>query len=258
MTRYRYWSSTPFAHFPPAGPPARTRPSFLPLLVPLLALTTHGHVSIPGDRPGTIRWMAPEAIMHAPTEFSTPVDVYGFGMLLFELNTRLLPFPELQWQQIMMAVALHGTRPDIPGTWVCVGWGVEGAGRAFASLVHILRKTETGKGANDTNAARPCAECGCSVAYLCVHGASSGDFCIVSNSRLRSKRLQVYELIFATSRLFLTDVLVLSFLPALIIRSAPAPAPSHLAPSCSWIHIRQFRCRCCPLAPMVTQSGRKA
>ena len=55
--------------------------------------------------------------MHAPTEFSTPVDVYGFGMLLFELNTRLLPFPELQWQQIMMAVALHGTRPDIPGTW---------------------------------------------------------------------------------------------------------------------------------------------
>ena len=31
--------------------------------------------------------------------------------------SRLLPFPELQWQQIMMAVALHGTRPDIPGAW---------------------------------------------------------------------------------------------------------------------------------------------
>jgi len=32
--------------------------------------------------------MAPEAITHAPLEFSTPVDVYGFGMLLYELNTR--------------------------------------------------------------------------------------------------------------------------------------------------------------------------
>lgn len=63
---------------------------------------------------GTIRWMAPEAITHDPSEFSSKTDVYGFGMLLYELNTRQLPYGELEWQQIMMAVALHNARPEMP------------------------------------------------------------------------------------------------------------------------------------------------
>ena len=76
----------------PSLPPSL--PSSLSLCVCFLSLSLSPpapiHVSDSrwNARLGTIRWMAPEAITHAPLEFSTPVDVYGFGMLLYELNTR--------------------------------------------------------------------------------------------------------------------------------------------------------------------------
>ncbi|KAJ7549108.1 hypothetical protein O6H91_07G040200 [Diphasiastrum complanatum] len=51
---------------------------------------------------GTYRWMAPEMISHKP--YSRKVDVYSFGIILWELNTGLIPFEEMSAVQAAFAV----------------------------------------------------------------------------------------------------------------------------------------------------------
>jgi serine/threonine protein kinase len=46
-----------------------------------------------GDDPGTYRWMAPEMLRLQPC--SRKVDVYSFGIVLWELLTALLPYEDL-------------------------------------------------------------------------------------------------------------------------------------------------------------------
>lgn len=41
-------------------------------------------------------------------------DVYSFGMILFEMITNTLPFPELSPVQIIYAVAIGKQQPSIP------------------------------------------------------------------------------------------------------------------------------------------------
>eukprot|EP00040_Diaphanoeca_grandis_P036119 m.229124 g.229124 ORF g.229124 m.229124 type:complete len:1047 (+) comp33553_c0_seq1:323-3463(+) len=45
---------------------------------------------------GTPLWMAPEVMSgkHGWSHYGLPVDVYSFGMVMFEIATRLLPFPQ--------------------------------------------------------------------------------------------------------------------------------------------------------------------
>ncbi|KXS19920.1 kinase-like protein [Gonapodya prolifera JEL478] len=63
------------------------------------------------DVVGSIRWIAPELFRLEPnTEAS---DVYGFGMVLYELATRRLPFAEYNDKQVEEAVK-KGERPIIP------------------------------------------------------------------------------------------------------------------------------------------------
>eukprot|EP00041_Stephanoeca_diplocostata_P008646 m.128133 g.128133 ORF g.128133 m.128133 type:complete len:570 (+) comp17419_c0_seq1:286-1995(+) len=63
---------------------------------------------------GTVAWMAPEVMQHHPLLFSSKIDTYSFGMVLYELITHRLPFEGLEWQQIMMGVASENMRPQIP------------------------------------------------------------------------------------------------------------------------------------------------
>uniref|UniRef100_A0A7N0T4I1 non-specific serine/threonine protein kinase n=1 Tax=Kalanchoe fedtschenkoi TaxID=63787 RepID=A0A7N0T4I1_KALFE len=61
---------------------------------------------------GTYRWMAPEMIQHRP--YNQKVDVYSFGIVLWELITGLPPFPNMTAVQAAFAVVNKGVRPIIP------------------------------------------------------------------------------------------------------------------------------------------------
>ena len=62
---------------------------------------------------GTYRWMAPEVIRHE--SYSSNADVYSFGIVLWQLITREIPFDTLSPVQTAYAVA-EGERPIIPSS----------------------------------------------------------------------------------------------------------------------------------------------
>jgi len=60
---------------------------------------------------GTYRYMAPEVIRHE--SYSSDADVYSFGICLWQLITREIPFKTMTPLQAAYAVA-QGHRPEIP------------------------------------------------------------------------------------------------------------------------------------------------
>ena len=62
---------------------------------------------------GTIQWMAPEVLMSAPF-YDDKVDVYSFGIFLWELLTNQVPYKEMNPAQIIKKVVELGERPPIP------------------------------------------------------------------------------------------------------------------------------------------------
>jgi len=62
----------------------------------------------------TVHWMAPEIIQHS--EYSERADVYSYGVCLWELVSRDLPFADIfqRQQEVAEAVLLRGRRPEIP------------------------------------------------------------------------------------------------------------------------------------------------
>lgn len=61
---------------------------------------------------GTYRWMAPEMIQSR--SYNHKVDVYSFGIVLWELVTGMLPFHNMTAVQAAFAVVNRGLRPTIP------------------------------------------------------------------------------------------------------------------------------------------------
>ncbi|KAL4564414.1 hypothetical protein LXL04_028478 [Taraxacum kok-saghyz] len=61
---------------------------------------------------GTYRWMAPEMIQHR--SYTQKVDVYSFGIVLWELITGMLPYHNLTDVQAAFAVVNKGIRPPVP------------------------------------------------------------------------------------------------------------------------------------------------
>lgn len=61
---------------------------------------------------GTYRWMAPEMIKEEIC--SRKVDVYSFGMVLWELCTGLIPFGDMTPVQAAFAICQEKARPTIP------------------------------------------------------------------------------------------------------------------------------------------------
>lgn len=61
---------------------------------------------------GTPMWMAPEII--SGKQYTEKADVYAFGIILWEIMTRLEPYEDKEPMQIVMDVVKVDLRPDIP------------------------------------------------------------------------------------------------------------------------------------------------
>ncbi|KAJ0964823.1 hypothetical protein J5N97_025961 [Dioscorea zingiberensis] len=64
------------------------------------------------EDPGTYRWMAPEMIKHKP--YGHKVDVYSFGLVLWEMVTGTIPYEEMTPIQAAFAVVDKNLRPTVP------------------------------------------------------------------------------------------------------------------------------------------------
>ncbi|XP_021726458.1 serine/threonine-protein kinase HT1-like [Chenopodium quinoa] len=64
------------------------------------------------DDPGTYRWMAPEMIRHKP--YGRKVDVYSFGLMLWEMVSGNIPYEDMTPIQAAYAVVNKNLRPAFP------------------------------------------------------------------------------------------------------------------------------------------------
>ncbi len=61
---------------------------------------------------GTYAWMAPEVMNEEP--YNEKVDIYGFGMVLWEMVTNEIPFSGMNQMALLRTVALHKQHPPLP------------------------------------------------------------------------------------------------------------------------------------------------
>lgn len=65
------------------------------------------------DDPGSYRWMAPEMIKRK--SYGRKVDVYSFGLILWEMVAGAIPYDDMNPIQAAFAVVSKNLRPVIPG-----------------------------------------------------------------------------------------------------------------------------------------------
>ncbi|KAK9085309.1 hypothetical protein Sjap_025720 [Stephania japonica] len=66
------------------------------------------------EDPGTYRWMAPEMIKHKHKHYGRKVDVYSFGLLLWEMLSGTIPYEDMTPIQAAYAVVNKNMRPVVP------------------------------------------------------------------------------------------------------------------------------------------------
>ena len=90
-------------------------------------------IELSGPR-GTPAWMAPEIFFEDP-KVTTSTDIYGFGLILWEMKTAEKPFGNMNLQKVCQAVSV-GKRPIIPDdvsedikTLICQCWSQDHTNR---------------------------------------------------------------------------------------------------------------------------------
>lgn len=84
-------------------------------------------------------WMSPEALQRDPEKLNNrSADMWSFGVLLWELNTREVPFAELSPMECGMRIALEGLRVTIP----------PGISRNMFRLINICLNEDPGRRPN--------------------------------------------------------------------------------------------------------------
>eukprot|EP00339_Tiarina_fusa_P007076 CAMPEP_0117050370 /NCGR_PEP_ID=MMETSP0472-20121206/34774_1 /TAXON_ID=693140 ORGANISM="Tiarina fusus, Strain LIS" /NCGR_SAMPLE_ID=MMETSP0472 /ASSEMBLY_ACC=CAM_ASM_000603 /LENGTH=88 /DNA_ID=CAMNT_0004764119 /DNA_START=283 /DNA_END=545 /DNA_ORIENTATION=+ len=64
---------------------------------------------------GTPSWTAPEVLRNE--RYTTKADVYGFGIVVWEMFARSDPFPGMPPFQIVFAVGTQKLRPRVEPDW---------------------------------------------------------------------------------------------------------------------------------------------
>nr|CCA13979.1 protein kinase putative [Albugo laibachii Nc14] len=72
---------------------------------------------------GTTRWMAPEMILGNKV-YTSKVDIYSLGLILWELIEGKLPFETMRWNHEIEKVILQGLRPSIDSKQCPIWWKV--------------------------------------------------------------------------------------------------------------------------------------
>ncbi|CAD5214956.1 unnamed protein product [Bursaphelenchus okinawaensis] len=84
-------------------------------------------------------WMSPEALQRSPEDLNIrAADMWSFGILLWELNTREVPYADLSPMEAGMKIALEGLRVMIP----------PGISRNMFRLINICLNEDPGRRPN--------------------------------------------------------------------------------------------------------------
>ena len=63
---------------------------------------------------GTYRWMAPEVVENVEANINKMCDVFSYGMVLYEIFDRKIPFDNIPSDALAGAAVVQGKRPPIP------------------------------------------------------------------------------------------------------------------------------------------------
>ncbi|KAK9092574.1 hypothetical protein Syun_027485 [Stephania yunnanensis] len=110
------------------------------------------------EDPGTYRWMAPEMIKHKHKHYGRKVDVYSFGLLLWEMLSGTIPYEDMTPIQAAYAVVNKNMRPVVPAdcpsplrTLVEQCWSLNPEKRPeFWQIVKILEQFESSLASDGT------------------------------------------------------------------------------------------------------------
>jgi len=82
------------------------------------------------------QWMSPESLTKHPKTLNTKAaDMWSFAVLLWELSTREMPFPELSPMEAGMKIATEGLRLEI----------LPGISNHMAKFIRICMNEDPGK-----------------------------------------------------------------------------------------------------------------